>query len=67
MTSFNITARKTSPITPVVIEADTREEAIAQVVAQAAAGEQVEVLQCIEAIPGEEPPAGPSGATGTSG
>lgn len=69
MTSYNVTARKTSPLTPMVVEAATREEAIAQVVAQAAEGEAVEVLQCIETIPGEEPPpdggaSGPTGATG---
>lgn len=64
MTSYNVTARKTSPTTSMVVEANTREDAIAQVVAQAAEGEQVEVLQCIEALPGE--PVAPTGPSGTS-
>lgn len=55
MTSYTITARKTSPITPVVVEAETRELAIQQVVEQVAEGEQIEVLQCVETIEGEPP------------
>lgn len=64
MTSYNITARKTSPITPVTVEAASSEEAIAQVVASATEGEQIEILQCIPALV-ETPPAG--GATGATG
>jgi hypothetical protein len=67
MTSYTITARKTSPVTPVVVEAESRELAIQQVVDQAAEGEQVEVLQCIETIEGEEPPVDPPVARSKKG
>jgi hypothetical protein len=68
MPSFDITARKTSPLTSVTVEANTREEAVAQIVAQAAEGEQIEVLQCIEALPDAgAPPPGATGATGATG
>jgi hypothetical protein len=61
MASFYVTARKTSPITPVTVEAETRELAIQQVVATAAEGEQIEVLQCNEVIP--DAPVSPTGAS----
>jgi len=64
MPQFNITARKTSPITPVVVEAENRELAIIQVVEAVAEGETVEVLQCVE-VPADAPPTG--GATGATG
>ena len=67
MTSFYITARKTSPLTPLVVEAWTREEAIAQVVATAGLGEEVAVSQCEEMGPGFEMPPVPPGATGATG
>lgn len=63
MPSYNITARKTSPITPVTITAPSREDAIQQVIKTAAAGEEIEVLQTIE-VPGS---AGATGATGAAG
>jgi len=61
MASFYITARKTSPITPVTVEALTRELAIQQVVDAKGEGEEIEVLQCQELEP-----TAPAGATGTS-
>jgi len=61
MGSYYITARKTSPITPVTVEADTPELAIIQVVQSAGEGEQIEVLQVQQLEPGL-----PEGATGTS-
>ena len=64
MPQYNVTARKTSPITPVVVDAETRELAIIQIVETAAEGEQIEVLQCIER-PADAPPTG--GASGASG
>jgi len=69
MATYHIKARKTSPLTYLAVEAISREEAIAQVVAEAAAGEQVEVLDCIEAGPGDELPVAPvpTGATGATG
>lgn len=63
MPQFTITARKTSPITPVTIDAETRELAITEVVASAGEGEEIEVLQCTEVLVEGAPPAG---ATGTS-
>jgi hypothetical protein len=67
MPQFEITARKTSPITPVTVEAENRELAIIQVVEAVAEGETVEVLQCTEVLadPGAPPP-GTTGTTGTS-
>lgn len=61
MPSYNITARKTSPITPVTLTAVSREEAIQQVIKTAAPGEEIEVLQVLE-VPGSG--AGATGATG---
>lgn len=65
MPTYNITARKTSPVVPVQVEAETRELAITQVVEQAGEGEEIEVLQC-EELPAEGGSGGATGATGTS-
>jgi hypothetical protein len=65
MATFTVTARKTSPITPVTVEADSREIAIQQVVDQVAEGEQIEVLQCVEEV--SDTPPGATGATGATG
>lgn len=51
---FLVTGRKTNPLTTLEIEAETREQAIAEAVASAAEGEQIEVLQCIEKLPDAE-------------
>lgn len=67
MPTFHVKARKTSPLTYLAIEALTREDAIAQAVAEAAPGEQVEVLDCVEAGPGDELPVAPTGTTGVTG
>jgi hypothetical protein len=61
MPSYEVIARKTGVLSTVPVDAATREEAIAQVVATAAPGEEVEVLQAYELA------AGPTGATGATG
>jgi hypothetical protein len=63
MPSFAITARKTSPLTPVTVDAPSHQEAIQQVVDTAAEGEQIEVLSCVEVVPEEVPPVGGTGTT----
>ena len=55
MPSYVVTGRKTGPMTPVTVEAETREEAIAQVVATVAEGEQIEVMSAVEQ-PAKSPP-----------
>jgi hypothetical protein len=57
MASFYVTARKTSPITPVTVEAESRELAIQQVLDTKGEGEEIEVLQCTEVL--AEPPTAP--------
>jgi hypothetical protein len=60
MPSYYITARKTSPITPVTVEALTREQAIQQVLDTRGEGEEIEILQTQELEP--TAPVSPSGA-----
>lgn len=48
MASYYVTARKTSPITPVTVEAESRELAIQQVLDTKGEGEEIEILQCTE-------------------
>ena len=71
MPTFNITARKTTPLTPLTVESDTREGAIQQVLDTGAdEGGTVEVLTCTELTGAAAPPArrvtGATGATGTA-
>lgn len=63
MPSFYVTARKTSPLTPVTVEAKSREGAIQQVIDTAAEGEEIEVTSAVEMSPATPPP---EGVTGTS-
>jgi len=64
MPSFYITARKISPLTPLTVDAETREAAVQQVVDSAAEGEAVEVTNVKELPPGTS--GGATGATGAS-
>lgn len=67
MAVFTVRFRKAGPITDVVVEAPTRDVAIAGVVEDARnAGEEVEVFDCKE---GENSigPIGPPGVTGATG
>lgn len=68
MASFYVTARKTTPLTPLTIEAETREGAAAQVVAEAEEGATVEILEIRELGPTEvaPPTGGVTGATGSA-
>ena len=61
MPSFIVRSRKTNAIVEATVTANTREDAIAQVVHSAAAGEEIEVMGAVEL------PAGATGATGTTG
>lgn len=65
MPSFLLKGRKTTPVYEVTVEAETREEAIAQAVAEAEEGEQIEVMSATE-IPEENGGDG-GGATGATG
>jgi hypothetical protein len=49
MPSFNVRSRKTGPLTTVTVEAEDREHAIAQAIAEAEEGGSIEVLQVEEA------------------
>lgn len=54
MPEFIVRFRKTSPITDETVTANSREAAIAQVVATAAAGEEIAVMDAKE-VPAETP------------
>ena len=63
MPTFHYKGRKTSEIMTGTVEAETREEAIAQITAMAAPGEEIDVMQVQEGPTG----GGPTGTTGTTG
>lgn len=58
MPDFIVRSRKTAPITDTTVAANSREDAIAQIVATAAAGEEIEVLDAKEVVPAAEPVGG---------
>jgi hypothetical protein len=63
MPTFSYKGRKTSEIMTGTVEAETREEAIAQITAMAAPGEEIDVMQVQEGPTG----GGATGTTGTTG
>jgi hypothetical protein len=62
MPTFVVKGRKTNALTTVTVEAATRDDAIAQVVAQSAPGEEMDILDAQEASA-----VGVTGATGATG
>lgn len=58
MPDFIVRSRKTTPITDATVSANSREDAIAQVVATAAEGEEIEVMDAKEVVPAAEPVGG---------
>ena len=65
MKSFLVRRRVTHPVEDVTVEAATRDQAIAQVVANADEGDQIEVLDAKE-MPVEGGATGATGPTGTT-
>jgi hypothetical protein len=62
MPTFEVKGRKKNAVTTVSVEAPTRDAAIAQVVAQQAAGEEMDIMDAQDVSA-----AGATGATGTAG
>jgi hypothetical protein len=63
--SFVVKSRTKGAHTESIVEAATREDAIAQVVQAVAPGEEVDVMNVQEVLAGA--PTGPTGTTGTTG
>lgn len=51
MPTFIVKARKITPLTTVNIDAETREKAVAETIATAAEGEEVQITSVEEAAP----------------